>query len=82
MASAPAGTPHSDSGSPRIGTLEADEAERDQLRVIMECRAAGFTWEGTDRELARIGYVTRSGPPCTWNNVRFACSTASRIGTV
>jgi len=62
--------------------LEPNEAERDQLRVIAECRAAGFSWEGTARELARIGYVTRSGRAWTWNNVRSAHSTALRIGTL
>ena len=63
-------------------TLEPDEAERDQLRVIADCRAAGLTWIGTARELARIGYVTRSGRPWTLWNVRSAYATATRIGTV
>ena len=63
-------------------TLEPDEAERDQLRVIADCRAAGLTWIGTARELARMGYVTRSGRPWTLWNVRSAYTTATRIGTV
>jgi len=64
------------------GTLQPDEAERDQLRVIAECRAAGYPWTGIARELAKLGYVTRSGRPWTLWNVRSAYTTAARIGTV
>jgi site-specific DNA recombinase len=64
------------------GNLEPNAAERDQLLVIAECRAAGYSWDATARELARVGYVTRSGRPWTMWNVRSAYTTAARIGTL
>jgi DNA invertase Pin-like site-specific DNA recombinase len=64
------------------GRLEPHDVERGQLRVIAECRAAGFTWGGTAHELARLGYLTRAGRPWTWGNVRSAHTTAQRLGTL
>ena len=58
--------------------LEPHEPERAQLRLIEECRAAGYSWDGIARELARLGYVTRSGRPWTMWNVRSAYATAVR----
>ena len=65
-----------------VDTLEPHEAERQQLRVIADCRAAGYAWDAIARELDRLGHVTRSGRPWTLWNVRSAHTTATRIGTV
>lgn len=45
-------------------------------------RNGSFQWDAIDKELARLGYVTRSGRPWTLWNVRSAYSTATRIGTI
>ena len=60
------------------GRLEPHEPERAQLRLIEECRDAGYSWDGIARELDRLGYVTRSGRPWTMWNVRSAYATAVR----
>jgi|SRR5262245_3661735 len=59
--------------------LEEDSAEKDALLLICECRAAGFSWEGTARELARIGLLTRSGRPWTMWNVLFCRNVIQRV---
>lgn len=64
------------------GRLEPNPAEREMLLLAAECRAAGYTWDGTARELERLNYRTRSGQPWTLWNLRSALTTAARIGTI
>jgi DNA invertase Pin-like site-specific DNA recombinase len=64
------------------GRLEPHEAERAQLQIIAECRAAGFTWAGTATEMNRLGHQNRAGRPWTWQNIRRVYMTASKHGTL
>ena len=44
-------------------TLAADQAERRILRLMVECREAGFSLRDTAEELNRKGFTTRAGQP-------------------
>ena len=64
------------------GRLAPNAAEQKQLRVIEDCRKAGYPWQKIADELARKGLKTRSGRPWTLWNVRQVYQTAARHGTI
>lgn len=75
---APYGWTLSDDGR----TLVDNPAEREMLDTIAECRAAGFSWEGTAHELARLGYLQRNGRPFSLFTVRSAYTRHERQQTI
>ncbi len=53
-----------------------------RARELPTAALPGGPWAAIARELARNGYVTRSGRPWTLWNVRSAYSTAAKHGTI
>ena len=59
-------------------TLTVNSDERRMLKLMRECRAAGFTWQGMADELNRTGFRTRRGTPWSLHVARSALITAER----
>jgi|SRR5688572_24740798 len=66
----------------KLRTLTPDTAERTQLEIIAECRAAGFSWDGIAQEMNRLGHTNRAGRPWKWQNIRRVYMTAIKHGTI
>jgi DNA invertase Pin-like site-specific DNA recombinase len=59
-------------------SLMAHEAERRILRLMVECREAGYSLRDTAEELNRKGLTTRAGQPWRFEYVRSAMRTLER----
>lgn len=65
------------------GTLEPNDAERQQLALMAECRAAGYGWQSIAAELNRLGHTNqRTGQPWKWPNLRRCYLSATRHGII
>jgi len=64
------------------GTIEPNAAERAQLDIMAECRAAGFSWDGIAQEMNRLGHSNRAGRPWKWQNIRRVYTTAAKHDTI
>jgi hypothetical protein len=62
--------------------LKPNEKERRALRLMLECREAGYSLRDTADELNRNGFTTRAGQPWRFEYVRSALKTAERHPTV
>jgi len=60
------------------GQLAPHQRERKILRLMTECRAAGFSLRATAAELNRKGMTTRAGQPWRFEYVRSALKTIER----
>ena len=58
--------------------LKANEKERRAVRLMLECREAGFSLRDTAAELNRKGLSTRAGQPWRFEYVRSALKTIER----
>ena len=58
--------------------LKANEKERRPIRLMLECREAGFSLRDTASELNRKGLSTRAGQPWRFEYVRSALKTIDR----
>jgi site-specific DNA recombinase len=58
--------------------LKANERERRTLRVMLECREAGYSLRDIAEELNRNGLTTRAGQPWRFEYVRSALKTIDR----
>lgn len=59
-------------------TLAPNQKERRALRLILECREAGYSLRDTAAELNRKGLATRNGQPWRFEYVRSALRTIER----
>jgi DNA invertase Pin-like site-specific DNA recombinase len=59
-------------------TLAPHQRERRTLRLILECREAGYSLRDTAEELNRKGLTTRAGQPWRFEYVRSALRTIER----
>jgi len=62
--------------------LKACEKERRAVRLMLECRDAGYSLRDTAAELNRRGLTTRAGQPWRFEYVRSALKTIERHPTV
>ena len=59
-----------------------DHGERRILRLMVECRQAGYSLRDTAAELNRKGFTTRAGQPWRFEYVRGALHTLERQPTL
>ena len=58
--------------------MKASEKERKTLRLMLECREAGYSLRETSSELNRKGLTTRAGRPWRFEYIRSILRTVDR----